>query len=75
MKIIALFAFLVFTFVFIRRSQEKVDTPEFKKKYGAFLTNVETFKHPRATYYPVVFMFRRFVLAITVKCLKFNCVV
>ena len=69
LTIIIFFAFMVFTFVFMRRNKDKVDSEAFKTSYGAYLTNVETYKKPKAVYYPFIFMIRRFIIAIIISCM------
>ena len=48
-KILVCLSFMAFTFVFMRRHAEDVDSKEFKQRYGGFMTNCETYKKPRAT--------------------------
>ena len=72
---IAIFVlFMLFTLFFMRWKKEGVDTVEFKNKYGAFMTNVETFKKPSAVYYSFLFLLNRLIIALTVKFLDFSCV-
>jgi hypothetical protein len=54
----------------MKKNREDVDKKEFKEKFGAFLTNIETFKKPRASLYPFVFLLRRFCIALTLVFLK-----
>jgi len=72
---VAVFAvFMVFTFIFLTEKREEVDVEAFKEKYGAYLTNVETYLKPAAVHYPTVFMLRRLFMAVTIAYLKFNLV-
>lgn len=73
-KVVFFSAFLAFTFFFLRTHKDEVDTKEFKSRYGAFVTDVETYKKPSTTYWPVIFMVRRLVLALNITFLKFNLV-
>jgi hypothetical protein len=66
--------FLIFTFFFMRKNREQVDTKEFKQKFGAYVSNVETYKKPRAADYPTVFLIRRLLLALNIVYLRFNLV-
>ena len=70
MQITVFFTFLVFTFFFMRKHREDVDKREFKDKFGAFVTNIETFKKPRAAFYPFIFLLRRFFIALALVFLK-----
>jgi lipopolysaccharide/colanic/teichoic acid biosynthesis glycosyltransferase len=73
-KVVVLSVFLIFTFLFMVEKREEVDDDAFKEKYGAYLTNVETFLKPAAIHYPAVFLSRRLFMAITITFLKFNLV-
>ena len=66
--------FMIFCFFFMRYNQKRVDSSKFKEKYGAFMTNVETFKKHKAVYYTFIFMLRRLLLAITITLLGCNVV-
>jgi hypothetical protein len=66
--------FLVFTFIFMIEKREEVDDEAFKQRYGAYLTNVETYLKPAAIHYPSVFMIRRLFMALTITFFKFNLV-
>ena len=70
MQLIVFLAFLVFTYFFMKKHRDEVDKPEFKDKFGAFVTNIETFKKPRAAFYPLIFLLRRFLIAVTLVFLK-----
>lgn len=63
-------AFLAFTYFFMNRHKENVDKREFKDRFGAFVTNIETFKKPRAFLYPFIFLLRRFLIALTLVFLR-----
>jgi len=74
LKIVVLSAFLIFTFLFMVEKREEVDDEAFKEKYGAYLTNIETYLKPSAVHYPAVFLLRRLFMAITITFLRFNLV-
>jgi len=73
-KVTVFSVFLVFTFIFMVEKREEVDDEAFKERYGAYLTNVETYLKPSAVHFPAVFMLRRLVMALTITFLKFNLV-
>ena len=72
--IIFFFAFMIFTFFFMRRNKDNIDTEAFKTRYGAYMTNIETYKKPSAAHYPFFFMLRRFLIAIMIGCMRKNIV-
>ena len=74
LKVVVLSAFLIFTFLFMVEKREEVDDEAFKEKYGAYLTNVETYLKPSAVHYPAVVLLRRLIMAITITFLRFNLV-
>ena len=63
-----------FTFYYTCKHQEEIPDAAFRQKTGAYWTNVETFKNPRASYYSFVFLLRRTLLAFVIFGLSFNCV-
>lgn len=73
-KIVLFCCFMIFTFFFMRKNKENVDSVKFNSKYGAFMTNIETYKKPGAVYYSFIFMLRRLLIAFVVQCFKFNCI-
>ena len=67
--------FFFTTAVHIEQNKDIVDQAEYKSKYGAFFTNVETCLKPKALHYSTIFLFRRLIIAITIVWLKKSCVV
>ena len=67
--------FFFTTAVHIEQKKDIVDQAEYKSKYGAFFTNVETYLKPRALHYSTIFLARRLLIAITIVWLKKSCVV
>lgn len=49
-----------------------MDTPEYKAKFGAYVTNVETYRKPQAAHYSTYFMLRRALIAFTIAYFGFN---
>lgn len=64
-SLIAFLCFLVFTFLHIEHHKEAVDRDEYKVKFGAYFTNVETYGKPAAYHYSTFFLLRRLVIAIS----------
>jgi energy-converting hydrogenase Eha subunit A len=62
--------FLGVTAIHIESKKEVIDTAEYKSKYGAYFTNVETYIKPRAVHYSTIFLARRLTIALTIVCLK-----
>jgi|688.fasta_scaffold761435_1 hypothetical protein len=54
----------------MKKNRENLDSKEFKEKYGAFTTNIEIYKKPRAAYYAFIFLSRRLSIAIAIVFLK-----
>ena len=67
-KLIFFFGFMIYSFLFMRQKKARVDSLKFKSQYGAFMTNLETYKNPGAVYYSFIFMLRRLFIAITINC-------
>ena len=66
--------FLVYTFLHIEKHKEIIETKEYKTKYGAFFTNVETYMKPSALHYTTLFLLRRLVIALTIAFLNVSSV-
>lgn len=64
----------MFTYIFMRRHKDEVDSKEFKEKYGGFMTNCETYKHREAVNFPAYSLFRRTVFAFTIGVINFSLV-
>jgi len=69
-QLIGFICFLVYTFLHIEYHKEMVDKAEYKVKFGAFFTNVETYGKPAAYHYSTFFLLRRLVIAISLVCLS-----
>lgn len=63
------------TAIHIESNKDVIDTVEYKSKFGAYFTNVETYIKPRAVHYSTIFLARRLIIAFTIVCLKNSCVV
>jgi len=73
--IVAVFAaYLVFTPIFMYQHREEVGSPQFQELYGAYTTNLETYKKPKAVQYPFVFLLRRTSLVLIIVFLRRNIV-
>lgn len=73
-QVAILVGFVIFTFFFMRKHQNNVENKEFKDKFGAYMTNIETYKRPQAVHFSFVFMLRRLILALNITFLKINLV-
>ena len=58
------------TAIHIESKKEEIDTADYKSKYGAYFTNVETYIKPRAVHYSTIFLARRLTIALTIVWLK-----
>ncbi len=63
-------AFFFVTATHIEHKKDFVDQAEYKSKYGAYFTNVETYLKPKAVHYSTIFLARRLMMAITIVLLK-----
>jgi len=73
-KLIVFVAFLLFTGYFMIKHKDEIDDRGFKARFGAYLTNCETYKKPKVIWYPMVFMARRLMMALSITFLKVNLV-
>ena len=65
-------AYMAFTLIFMQKHKDDVGLPQFQEPYGAFMTNLETYKKPKAVYYPFVFLLRRASLVLIIIFLRVN---
>ena len=70
MQVIVFMAFLAFTYLFMKKNRDNVDKQEFKERFGAFMTNIETYKKPRSAFYPFIFLLRRLSIAVAIVFLR-----
>jgi hypothetical protein len=77
MPIVQIFFFIIFfvvTLTHIELNKDKVDSKEYKNKYGSYFTNVETYRKPRALHYTTLFLLRRLFIALVIVYLRFSVV-
>jgi len=67
--VIGLLAFPVFSYVHLKRNEDKLRTPDFKGSYGTLYQTVEYYK-PEALVYTSIFLGRRLFFAATVAFLQ-----
>ena len=73
-KVIIFCVFMLYTAYFMNKHKDEIDNRRFKARFGAYLTNCETYKKPRVIWYPTVFMARRLMMALCITFLKVNLV-
>lgn len=67
-------AYLVFTPIFMYQHREVIGSSQFQELYGAYTTNLETYKKPKAVQYPFIFLLRRTSLVLIIVFLRRNIV-
>ena len=62
----ACIGFFLVSLVHIEQKKDDMDTKEYKDRYGAYVTNIETYRKPQAAHYATYFMLRRLVVAFSI---------
>jgi hypothetical protein len=58
--------------VHLEQKQDQIHTKDYKTRFGAYFTNIETHRKPRALHFSTLFMTRRLVIVLTIVFLRFS---